>query len=109
MKFNMGVPPLSSAKFNPVKGLKEDTDFVIYLLVQIVGEDVAESVRSKAREVAIEQANTNPEVTMLDLVDAFDQVPELQNFSAALRKATLPAPFGKYFSEDVSDKKIAAY
>lgn len=97
MKTNLQDYQKGSAKFNPVKNLKDETDLVMNLLVQIVGEDFSEPIKAKAREVVIAQTEIKSEVTMPNLVNAFDQVPELQDLSQALRKAALPGPFGRFF------------
>lgn len=74
---------MSEQKNNEV-GLNEE------LVIEILGREVAnEAVLSEAKKVIQTLADTTGEVTLLDMVVAFDQVTALREFSSKLRKAAL--------------------
>lgn len=89
-----------SNTFNPFSNTKEDVDFTIALLVQIFGGQVGESVEAKAREVLVAESANKNDLCLLDIVEAFERVPELQEFARRLRHYALPGAFGKYFNPD---------
>lgn len=96
VSFNID-PTAEAVSLNPVRTLKDEPDFVIDLLVQTAGGEVAEGVKAKAKEVALAVAGVKVNVHLLDLVEAFDQVPELKAFAARLRKVALPGAYAKNF------------
>jgi hypothetical protein len=102
MLFDKGVSSLSSNRLNPLQFLPEDIEYIMAMLVAMSGMEVAPSVRDNAKEVILATAAQKSEITMLDAVDAFDLEPELKEFSAALRKAALPGPFGRYFDNPLA-------
>lgn len=96
------LPPTSaSIRMNPLKDAAENTDWTVKFLVAASGITVPADVQDVGREVLAVHANKG-EVTLLELVNAFDRVPALREWAAALRKATLPGPFAQLFSDPAS-------
>jgi hypothetical protein len=94
--FDLGSSRGQAARLNPVEGIKTDTEFLMSLMVQMANVDVTPEQKELATKVALEEADKGP-VTILSLVTAWDAMPELREFSASLRKATLPGPYGEAF------------
>lgn len=86
--------------FNPFSHTKEDVDFSMKLLVQIYGGQLGECVEAKAREVLLVEATNKSDLCLLDIVEAFERVPVLQEFAGRLRHYALPGAFGKYFNPE---------
>lgn len=102
-------PTAKAVSFNPIQALKDEPDIVIDFLVLAAGEEVAEGVKVKAKEVALALARAKENANLLNLVDAFDQVPELKAFASKLREAAaLDGQYGRLFtgSPDVAGKPI---
>ncbi|MDH0341978.1 glyoxalase superfamily protein [Chromobacterium haemolyticum] len=90
---------------NPFQNLKKlKPDFIMELLVRIAGGDIAADIQAKARGVSLAVAEGKAEVTLLNLVEAFDQVAELKDFAAKLRKFGLPGNYGKVFEASPKER-----
>lgn len=87
-------------QLNPLQNAREHMAFVMQFLVEVAGEAVPEGVQAKAQEVLTPLVEANPDLSIVGVVEAFEQVPELQVFAANIRKAALPGAFGKYFNPD---------
>ncbi|MDO8728369.1 MAG: hypothetical protein Q7K26_00590, partial [bacterium] len=61
---------------------------------------VDDATKELATKVALQEV-VKGEVTLLCLVDAFDCVPKLREFSSALRKYTLVGHYGSHFDNSV--------
>ncbi len=79
-------PAAEAVSLNPIQTLKDEPDFVIDFLVLAAGEAVADGVKTRAKEVALALVKAKGNVNILNLVEEFDQVPELKEFSAKLRE-----------------------
>lgn len=86
--------------FNPFSHTQEDVDSTMTLLVQMSGEQVGECVEAKAREVLLAESANKSDLCLLDIVEAFERIPELQEFAGRLRHYALPGAFGKYCGPD---------
>lgn len=89
-----------SRAFNPFSNAKEDVDSTMALLVQMHGGQVGEGVEAKAREVLVAESINNSDLCLLNIVEAFERFPELQEFAGRLRQYGLPGAFGRYFNQD---------
>jgi hypothetical protein len=86
--------------FNPLQSNEDKPEAIMDFLVQIAGDSVSADVRAEAREVLVRMIHTGVKLSMLSVVEAYEQAPNLGTFAASLRKATLPGPFGKFFEYD---------
>ncbi|MHB8951275.1 MAG: hypothetical protein ACYC4S_19825 [Rhodoferax sp.] len=100
---------MKTTVLNPLQNAKDNIGFVMDFLVLTAGGVVPEEVKTMAREVLLPLAETTPDLSIVSAVEAFEQVPELQEFAARLRKATLPGAFGKYFNPDEYHKLAATF
>lgn len=80
-----------SNPFNSLSNTKGGVDSTMALLVQMSGGQVEECVETKAREVLLAESANKANLSLLDIVEAFEQVPVLQKFAGRLRHYTLPA------------------
>lgn len=87
-------------QLNPLQNAREHMAFVMKFLVEVAGETVPEAVQTKAQEVLEPLVAAHPDLSIVGVVEAFEQVPELKTFAASIRKAALPGAFGKYFNPD---------
>lgn len=100
---------MKTTALNPLQNAKDNIGFVMDFLVLTAGGIVPEEVKTLAREVLLPLAETTPDLSIVSAVEAFEQVPELQDFAARLRKAALPGEFGKYFNPDEYHKLAATF
>jgi len=84
-----------STRFNPIGMVKDDPEFVISLLERMAAHEINEEIRAKAKEIFMAEADVKDDLNLLDVLNAFDRVPELKLFAAKLRKFALPGAFGK--------------
>lgn len=85
---------------NPLQNAKDNIGFVMDFLVLTAGGVVTEEVKTTAREVLLPIVETKSDLSIISAVEAFEQVPKLQEFAARLRKAALPGAYGEYFNPD---------
>jgi hypothetical protein len=75
--------------------VKDDPEFVMSLLVRMSALDINQEIRAKAKEIFLIEADVKDDLNLIDVVNAFEQVPELKLFADQLRKFALPGAFGK--------------
>lgn len=100
---------MTTTDLNPLQNAKDNIGFVMDFLVLTAGGVVSEQVKAMVREVLLPLTETTPDLSIVSAVEAFEQVPELQEFAAQLRKAALPGEFGKYFNPDEYHKLAATF
>lgn len=81
-------PTSVSIQMNLLKNAADNIDFTVMFLVAASGIAVPAEVQEKGREVVAAYANKG-EITLFEVVDAFDRVPQLREWAAGLRKAAL--------------------
>lgn len=87
-------------QLNPLQNGKEHIEYVMKFLVGIAGGVVSEDIQAKVQEVLTPLVNAHPDLSIVGVVEAFEQVPELQTFAASIRKVALPGASAKYFNPD---------
>ncbi len=100
---------MTTTALNPLQNAKDNIGFVMDFLVLTAGGVVSEEVKTTAREVLLPLAETKTDLSIVSAVEAFEQVPELQEFAARLRKAALPGEFGRYFNPDEYHKLATVF
>lgn len=90
--------PERSGRFNPISAVNSEPDYIINLLVQMGDVLLDEESKAMAKMVVMEQRAKGEEVTLLQLVDAFEARAELRMFAAALRKNGLSVTHAACFS-----------
>ncbi len=95
---------MTTTALNPLQNVKGNIDFVISFLVLVAGGVVTEKVKTTARNVLQPLVETQSDLSIVSTVEAFERVPDLQEFAAQLRKAMLPGEFVKYFNPDEYQK-----
>lgn len=85
-----------SVRFNPIQHIKQDTDFVMSMLVKMAQVTLSPEHIALAKVVALREAEKR-DLTLLSVIEAFEAEPILRDFGAKLREAALPGVYDKYF------------
>lgn len=82
---------------NPLNNAKENVDAMLALLVEVAGGNIAKGVQVTARDALVHVIDSKPSLSMIDVVESFEQIPLLKDFAGHLRKAALPGAYGQFF------------
>lgn len=77
-----------SNTYNPLEGL--DLDSTAALLEAVVGGQIAPMVRARAKQELAVLVVRSDCLNILQVVEAFELVPELATFASSIRRAALP-------------------
>lgn len=72
-------------------------EFVMGTLEKMSGMDLNQELRTKAKEIILANAAPNQELSVLDVVNYFDQIQELTLFASRLREFAVPGKFAHVF------------